>query len=1084
MEELKKKIIEAGLQITKVCEWRETGGFYYEAEYRYKTNGNVIAQYFFVPCTADIFRTNILHDESLVEMIERPAFFKLQNDVSWNLYLVCVMEGEEYEKLEFHEKQLFLDNENYSRKILVTEEEFHRYIPNGKIVQRGYKRNVYNPIEIWEEQLAKHALEFCLQPYSGKAVTAFLEGNAVVRESKNNLYDLNKGRVEKIDRIQKLKLTQAFRPNCYGKSCELGFTGVNLLDGNNGAGKTSILEAIELIITGEIRKTSSLNESLEKDSKIYFVYNDDKKMRIPVDKKQEEKKRRERSWYRQRTDRKPIELNDAFHVYNLYSAEQTFIATYQNKGNNIDEYLSGALFGLEVRNAEENIKSYKGEFGRKHRELTNALENVNAQIEKYSDQISISEAVMLDYLNKSYLAFYENNKMKELPGMLNAVIIAMQEIEGIRDIPSSGYQLKEAFREVEEELDYMNHEICNGKMRNQGLRESLQKMRLTLDRCQFHLEDFEEKKKKMQQLVWNKKYLQIFLQSPREISEWRTAANVIEEKENEIISQVVFYETYKLILQVDSWSDLEDTLKKYNRLENTYRKLQDESEGLKKKIEQRRRRWDGLQNTILMIKDYGKRYIHEVDVVDECPLCGNKDTSLNQIMSYLEKEISVRDSELEELEDRYREKEEYLQKVQVKMQDKSACRNVETLFLRAKESLELGGDNEAAFEYICRKLRTYEKKEAELHEAYKVKESFESILDRKFSESEYKLLQHHWDELLKDTKEKLDIENCENVEEDSDEIMEAKFLFQMICAMEKDILQEDDYRKQYEDLKKWYEETEEEYNSENKRYEKCLEKQTSLDRRKRELEYVENFYVKIWRYVKSNTAKLDFYIFQRQIREIQNLQIQYAHEEENQIRKKQLLDERASLKQQIERCSQALKVLHKIKFSSDYAKEFIRENIEHISEIFLGLHAPREFDALQFDVNNNLVALRNSEEIPIYRLSTGQKTAVVLAIFFKMNLLLTTTPGIILLDEPVANIDDLNTISLLDFVREIYLSTGKQIFFTTANYSIQKLFRRKFSFLGEEFQELSFSRGKELKTRIQKNVYDQERLKERTEILS
>ncbi|HZX20826.1 MAG TPA: ABC transporter ATP-binding protein, partial [Clostridia bacterium] len=112
-------------------------------------------------------------------------------------------------------------------------------------------------------------------------------------------------------------------------------------------------------------------------------------------------------------------------------------------------------------------------------------------------------------------------------------------------------------------------------------------------------------------------------------------------------------------------------------------------------------------------------------------------------------------------------------------------------------------------------------------------------------------------------------------------------------------------------------------------------------------------------------------------------------------------------------------------------------------------------------------------EVPVYLMSAGQRTAVVLSIFFRMHIGMKTAPGFILLDEPVSNIDDLNILGLLDFLKEMAMSNGIQIFFTTANYSVARLFKRKFSFLGDKFYEFKFTRYGNTKSKIQRCVYSE-----------
>lgn len=103
------------------------------------------------------------------------------------------------------------------------------------------------------------------------------------------------------------------------------------------------------------------------------------------------------------------------------------------------------------------------------------------------------------------------------------------------------------------------------------------------------------------------------------------------------------------------------------------------------------------------------------------------------------------------------------------------------------------------------------------------------------------------------------------------------------------------------------------------------------------------------------------------------------------------------------------------------------------------------------DLNNNR---RELNEI-----STGQKTALALSIFLSLNNLLTDAPNIILFDDPVAHVDDMNMLSFVDYLRELVIKSGLQIFFATANNDLTFLFRKKFEFLGDNFKMISLQRN-------------------------
>jgi ABC-type lipoprotein export system ATPase subunit len=76
-----------------------------------------------------------------------------------------------------------------------------------------------------------------------------------------------------------------------------------------------------------------------------------------------------------------------------------------------------------------------------------------------------------------------------------------------------------------------------------------------------------------------------------------------------------------------------------------------------------------------------------------------------------------------------------------------------------------------------------------------------------------------------------------------------------------------------------------------------------------------------------------------------------------------------------------------------------------------------------------------------------------------MNERLATAPNVILFDDPVAHVDDINTLSFLDHLRDVALSGKRQIFFATADSRLAGLFQRKFGFLSGRFKQIELSRG-------------------------
>ena len=138
------------------------------------------------------------------------------------------------------------------------------------------------------------------------------------------------------------------------------------------------------------------------------------------------------------------------------------------------------------------------------------------------------------------------------------------------------------------------------------------------------------------------------------------------------------------------------------------------------------------------------------------------------------------------------------------------------------------------------------------------------------------------------------------------------------------------------------------------------------------------------------------------------------------------------------------------------AETVLRENADSITSTFAKIHSPNEFD-LKVDGGLTIVR-RGGENVDLDEMSSGQRAAYALSLFFAMNERLRSGPKVLLLDDPVAHVDDINTLSLLDHLRDLALSGERQIFFATADSKIGALFGRKFRFLGDGFVQIELAR--------------------------
>jgi hypothetical protein len=172
------------------------------------------------------------------------------------------------------------------------------------------------------------------------------------------------------------------------------------------------------------------------------------------------------------------------------------------------------------------------------------------------------------------------------------------------------------------------------------------------------------------------------------------------------------------------------------------------------------------------------------------------------------------------------------------------------------------------------------------------------------------------------------------------------------------------------------------------------------------------------------------------------------------LRQEKTLAARANRLDEAQKALTEIQTKHSLKAITESALQANRRAIE---TIFAQIHSPAEFKAI--GPNWKLIRKLNDEETPLTRISTGQRAAFALAVFLAQNAQLRWGPRVILIDDPIAHIDDLNSLSFLDYLREIALTGTRQIFFATASDKLASLFERKFDFLGEGFKRFNLTRA-------------------------
>ncbi len=159
------------------------------------------------------------------------------------------------------------------------------------------------------------------------------------------------------------------------------------------------------------------------------------------------------------------------------------------------------------------------------------------------------------------------------------------------------------------------------------------------------------------------------------------------------------------------------------------------------------------------------------------------------------------------------------------------------------------------------------------------------------------------------------------------------------------------------------------------------------------------------------------------------------------------------------RLADALDVLHDIQGNHSLdsgLSSFMHNNLESIQRIFTKIHVPHELKISELS-GCRLERLGFNHVVELNQISTGQRAALMLSIFISLNLSLKSGPPYMLIDDPIAHIDDLNVLSFLDLLADVAETGHRQIFFATANEKLAHLFQKKMEFLGADFQTLDMT---------------------------
>lgn len=968
--------------------------------------------------------------ESFQEEFIAPRYYQDRGSIQWNYYTIFIVDGEYDENIISKIEK----NKDYARKIVLQKDKFNHFLERGNFVQEFYSTETDlapNLINQWDAQISVNNLNFiCDGTYKKDWIEKLLEENQelniteeLISLTTNNVLET---RFPENSFINRLEL-HGYRP--YPIKRNFDFSKVNLIHGVNGSGKTSLLESIEALTCGKIQRDPSENDF--EDLLLYFDQEELTWFNTPMI-----YKNRDKEWYSS-TNEGQNKLYENFNRFNFYHADA---ANEISNDGNIDKIIKDIVLGKDVAKYEKNISDAIEEFKREERRIESKyIPSLKQDIDNISQQLKTIN-INKTLVNEIEAKFKKNIKL----------INWKKQVNDYEKIQNLFLEIKDV-QMIVKEIYTLSNEIELTDTSTIDEKESLFSKDYKI--LEESIKKISDEKRQKDEFIKKVDTLSYKIANIDKLSQWI----LIDE-----ISKIIGLDD-KILLNQKSLSTFESIFKNEelnkgfeNYIENDSN-LFDYIDNLKSELEDQKSEFSDLDEQLATKeKDLGELSSYKTNLQEftiktmnlvgdkeKCPVCHStfteKDLSdlienitkniegfeevkeLRSKIELLEKEITFNSSELTIVE------EVYILVEKLSFDEKN-------INISITDAIELINSS-----YIQMKILKDETKKL-----IDLKNFFSS---KGITEVEYKkLLDAYINGYFNDYGE-ISAENLSKIKN--------KYISEI--TTQKDTIEKFDqkianYNKIIDDIKKSNEIFIEKYQELINYFLNLLQKikQIKQEKEKLLLHFIpNNFNIDN---IKKEVDELT--IVSSQYSETL-LQFNKSSTLETQLKQEYDLKIEEHLKNidKKEKIERAIALLEGLVSSETILEDFFNRNTNTILDVFMTIHAPKEFNNLKFE--DSMIKLKrqsNNEWIGVNKISTGQKSALALAIFLVMNRNATRAPKYILFDDPVSNTDDINILAFFDFLRDISLSGERQIFFVTANSKVANLFRKKFDFLGEDFR--------------------------------
>jgi DNA repair exonuclease SbcCD ATPase subunit len=967
--------------------------------------------------------------------------------LQWNYYLYLLCQKDEYSDLCRSGRVAQIEkNCEYARKFVLPEDRLEEELAQTENLTSETGTTVPQDISVrWIEYLRNAQLDgvFLEKAPRVQVVARYIAGDPLLEPPEQPQPD-NSDAAETFNSLRRIIISR-FRP--YPRQREFTFGSANLIEGANGVGKTSLLEAIETWMCGKTYRNCQ-NDSAS--TRIGLVFADNNLLRWNGSESNEIFRARDLVWYGNHYA-KGNQLWKGFNRFNFYDSDAGYRLANDPQAANVNEPLTALVLGRSANVISERVAAIRAMFtteqGSINREMqlhTKALDEAAAELSGLPTVVEQTQEVQAQLLIDLRAAGWQEEIHVDGDDatLLREFDEAFARVEDCRShlwwLPSLSLSAVQAAQQVVKPLVQDIRQL-ESKSRNhhreivdlQALMESTQARLERLARLEHYVSDPDS----------------------------RTLLG-LNERVAAVENRIRCLELAQGQLQdvaVEGYREISDTAGAYyQQLQSLVNTATQEIAGLERKLAE----IEEQHGRISRLCDEMRTLAGDLLAVDpdrsQCPVCG-AEYAVGELLRRLEQQLraTVTTQSVGELVSELRERRLALEDTKRRIRETAAI-------LSASDTLRAGGEQiPERLDECAVVLGGLPAMLRDLTEAFDVEHSLQTRLEVKGnSETELReLLEWLW-ALTPNRKESFpqpqELDDLQS-QHQSKLAQVSKDLYgaqNALTACESQIAVK---------LQSYFGPPlpQEPFNE-------LLIRDSQIDDVVAQLgqvgvvcsirgdELLSDVSARV------AAAKAAYERYQRNVKSVRESQERRTTIQQRLDQANAAIAVAKAKKQRVDHAVEVLGTIASEESNENNLEAALGDSVGEIARIFRMIHSPREFASIEFSSGKgeavSLVREGSREKCSISQISTGQRSALALSIFLALNRRLSHGPPLLLFDDPLANVDDLNVLSFLDYLRAVVIRGERQVFFATANKKLASLFQKKFAFLGDEFVRIQLER--------------------------